>query len=125
MSACAVSAEACAGELLVAAGTVGTARMESACSVSADMANSQRRRKSIQRAAMRSARPRVGSPCSRLGPHFAGLVSALGTVLVGRGGPGCIARVVVQVVRGPPGHLVGWEYNMAVAVLFPTCWVSS
>lgn len=125
MSACAVSAGACAGELLVAVDTVDTAHMESACSVSADRAHSQTWRRDIRRAAMRSARSRAGNPCSRLGLHFAGFVSALGTVLVGRGGLECIARIVVEVVRDLPGRSVGWNYNTAVGVLFPTCWMSS
>lgn len=115
MSVCVASEEVCAGGPPVAAGTVGIVRMEAACSVSADRVNSQRWRRGIQRAAMRSARPRVGSPCSRLGLHFAGLASGLGTVLVGQGGLECIARVVVEVVRGQPGRLVGQNYSMAAA----------
>lgn len=82
MSACAVSVVAYAGERSVVAGTVGTARMESAYSVSVDRVCSQTRRRSIRRVAMRFARPRAGSPCSRFERHFAGLAYALGSVLV-------------------------------------------
>lgn len=123
VSAYVASAAVYAGELSVVAGIADTARMEFACSVSADKVNSQTRRRGIQRAATRSARPRVGSPCSRLGLHFAGLVFGFGTVLVVRGGLVCIARVVVDV--GMPERLVEWNYNMVVVVLSPERWVSS
>lgn len=107
--------------------TVDTARMEFGCSVSADRVHSQMWRRGIRRAATRSAMPRVGSPCSRLGLHFAGLEFAPGTVPVGRGGLECIARVVVvEVVRGLPGRSVERNYNKAVAVPSLTSrWMSS
>ena len=120
MSACGASAAAYAGELPIAADTVDTARMGFACSVSADRVHSQTRRRGIRRAARRFARLRVGSPCSRLALHFAGLGFALGTVLVGRGGTARTARVVVEVVRGLPGRSVEQNYNTAVVVPSPT-----
>lgn len=115
MSACAASAAAYAGALLVAADIADIARTEFACSVSADRANSQTWGRGIRRAARRSAMSQVGSPCSKLGQHFVGLVFGLGTVLVGRDGVGCIARVVVEVVRGLPGRSVERNYNTVVA----------
>lgn len=124
MSACAASAAAYAGALPIAADTADIARTEFACSVAAGKVNSQTWGRGIRRAARRSARSRVGSPCSRLGLHFVGLVFALGTVLVGRDGIGCIARVVVEVVRGLPGRLVERNYN-TVVVPSRTRWVSA
>jgi hypothetical protein len=93
---------------------IDTVRMESVYNGSVDRESSRMGRMGNRRAAMRSARSRVGSPsCSKLGLSSAGLVSGL--EVVGRCEIGHNVRVVVEEVgRGQPERLVARRRSIVV-----------